>query len=276
MRTTTYRLSLIFIFLSSLLCANSVSVARAYSIDYDSLWLYRSQSMFPTLVENDYVYIKNITGQADINASYSDGDIILFPEPPNPSMLIIHRAVEKFQQNNTWYFKAKGDNNTLIDPWDIPEKDVIGKAVALSRVCQVDSHNVTIFSNAVFTNVYIDLYVDAFVFNVTTLLSQSAPNSFANVTIPNEMLGYGGINWVWVNGTNVQFDQSYDTTNHYVSFDYGATNCLCYVNIPEYLSLVILPAFMLATLLAVIAYKRMYTRQKLARATVSSNGFIFQ
>jgi signal peptidase I len=71
--------------------------------------------MYPTLQVFDFVYVKNVTGLAEVHASYDDGDIVLMRVPSGE--FIVHRAVEKYQQDSTWYFKGKGDNNTAADAW---------------------------------------------------------------------------------------------------------------------------------------------------------------
>lgn len=120
--------------LSFLLFTKVVPTVCAYLIEYDFRWQMRYDTMIPTLQLYDFAYIKNVTGQAEVYTSDIDGNIILFRVPSNPDEFMLHRAVEKFQQDSLWYFKTKGDHNTAIDDWNISEKLVIGKAVALSRV----------------------------------------------------------------------------------------------------------------------------------------------
>lgn len=242
---------------SLLLFANFVPTARAYLIEYDLRWQMISGSMHPTLEILDFVYIKNVTGQAEVHASPVDGDIILFQRPLNHE-LILHRAVEKFQEYSTWYFKTKGDNNAANDSWNLPEDNVIGKAVALSRVRLVDSYNVTIFSNLAFSNFHRNATINALEFDAGTLLTQSASNSFLNLTIPNELVT-GQID-VLVNGSSIFFEQTANATHHSVWFDWVGTNYIADIVLPEFPSFLILPLFLIATLLAVIVYRRKHTR----------------
>jgi len=239
---------------SLLLFANFVPTACAYLIEYDLRLQMMSGSMHPTLEILDFVYVKNVTGQAEVHASPVDGDIILFQAPMHPDELILHRAVEKFQQDSTWYFKTKGDSNAANDSWNLPEDNVIGKAVALSRVQLVDPYNVTIFSNSAFSNFHHNATINALEFDVGTLLTQSAPNSFLNVTIPNELVT-GQID-VLVNGSSVFFEQSANATHHSVWFDWEGTNYITDVVLPEFSFFLIFPTFMIATLLAVIVYRK--------------------
>ena len=209
--------------------------------------------MIPTLQLFDLVYVKNVTGQAEVHASYYDGDIILFQTPSHPDEIFISRAVEKFQEEGSWYFKTKGDHNVAIDDWNIPESLVIGKVVALFRFLQVDSYNLTIFSNSAFDNLHLNFTSNTLRFTVTTLLTQSTHNSFLNVTVPNELVT-GDIE-VFVNDSPVDFEHSINATHSSIWFDWEGTNYTTNVVLPEFPLMIVLPLFMIATLLAAIAYR---------------------
>jgi signal peptidase I len=65
--------------------------------------------------------------------SLNVGDVIVFKSnKPDP---IIHRVVEKWEENGRYYFKTKGDNNrdsiknSLVDETRISEDRIVGKAV---------------------------------------------------------------------------------------------------------------------------------------------------
>jgi len=83
-----------------------------------------SRSMEPTIHVNDLIVITGID-PGDIKV----GDIIVFESPVNPNMLIVHRVIKIIEKNGKLYFKTKGDNNRLEDPWLIDEKEIIGKVV---------------------------------------------------------------------------------------------------------------------------------------------------
>ncbi len=56
------------------------------------------------------------------------GDVIVFrTSRPDP---IIHRVVEIYEENGSFYYHTKGDNNrgSLLDETRIPQQNVIGKA----------------------------------------------------------------------------------------------------------------------------------------------------
>lgn len=243
--------------LSFLLFACVVPAVFAYTVEYDFRWQMLYDSMIPTLQLFDFVYIKNVTGQAEVHASYIDGDIILFRVPSNPHEFMLHRAVEKFQQDSLWYFKTKGDHNEDIDDWNISENLVIGKAVGLSRLLQVDSYYVTVFSNSAFDNFHLNATINALEFTVTTLLTQSAPNSFLNVTIPAELVT-GELD-VRVDGSSVYFDYSDNVTHYFVWFDWEGSQYVSDIVLPEFPSLIVLPLFMIATSSTVIICRRKHT-----------------
>jgi hypothetical protein len=218
--------------------------------------------MIPTLQLFDSVYIKNVTGQAEVRASYDDGDIILFQSPHDPDELFLHRAMEKFQQDSQWYFKTKGDHNVAIDDWNIPESLVIGKVVALCRVLPVYSYNVTVFSNSAFGNFHLNFTMNALEFTVTALLTRSAPAGFLNVTVPNELVT-GELD-VLVDGSSVDFGHSTNATHHFIWFDWEGTDYICNVVLPEFPSFLILPLLMMATILIVIVYRRKHCAHPIA------------
>lgn len=229
------------------------TVVFAYPIEYDFSLQIMSVSMQPTLEINDIIYIKNVTGLSEIYASPVNGDIIVFRYPYLPQQLIIHRAIEKYQQDSVWYFVTKGDNNPVADS-PVSEDYVVGKVVALVRVLQVNSHNVSVFSNSAFVDFHLNSTINALEFNVTMLLTQSAPNSFVNVTIPSGIVT-GQLD-VLVDGFSVNFEHSTNTTHHFVWFELEKTSYISDIVLPEFPSFLILPLFMIAILLAVAVYKR--------------------
>ncbi len=233
-------------------------LVSAYEVEYDLSLQFFYGSMFPTLEMFDLVYVKNVSGQAEVYASYGDGDIILFQRPIQSNMLAISRAVEKFESDSTWYFKTKQDYNTSPDPWDVPESDVIGKIVALSRVETVDSHNVTVFSTSAFTDFHLNLTLNALEVDVAALLTQSSPSSFLNVTIPNELVT-GDLD-VMVDGFSIVFEHSANSTYHFVWFDWEGADYAAYIVLPEFSSAIgLLLLIGLATLTAVFVKRKHIT-----------------
>ena len=105
----------------------------------------RSGSMEPTLKIGDLLIIQGITGES-IYAHSSDGDIIFFHDPRNYSGIpIVHRSVDKYEVDGTWYIVTKGDNNPTVDDWSwygypkggiynvagVPDSYIIGKVIII-------------------------------------------------------------------------------------------------------------------------------------------------
>lgn len=95
------------------------------------LFAVASGSMKPTLQVGDLIVVQGLNA-SEINANYSNGDVIVFRKPTNSRDLIVHRAVEKKLDGDTWSFRTKGDNNSGVDPWWVSEKDLIGKVIGPS------------------------------------------------------------------------------------------------------------------------------------------------
>ena len=99
-----------------------------------------------TLHVGDIIIIQRIN-PADLNANYPNSDIIVYENPTNPTATpIVHRIVEKYKDNGTFYFQTKGDGNGQKWPkipshqeydsltlWStgqgVPQNHVIGKVV---------------------------------------------------------------------------------------------------------------------------------------------------
>lgn len=93
-----------------------------------------SGSMRPTLYEGDLLIVQGGFTADQIYAHLNDGDIIVFRDPRNMNDFIVHRAIEKYQQDGVWYFITKGDNNPSQDYWlfprgGVPVSYLIGKVI---------------------------------------------------------------------------------------------------------------------------------------------------
>lgn len=89
-----------------------------------------SGSMQPTLNIGDLLIIEGGLTAEDVHVGLQDGDIIIFRDPRNPSGIpIVHRAIDKFQEREVWYFRTKGDNNANPDSWPVPEDYLIGRVI---------------------------------------------------------------------------------------------------------------------------------------------------
>ncbi|MFO7797659.1 MAG: signal peptidase I [Promethearchaeati archaeon] len=95
-----------------------------------------SGSMEPTLSRGDllFLYGKDPADIRNGTALEKNGDIIVFDAhgywPLPPAEPVVHRVIDKRFENGTWWFKTKGDDNTIEDPW-IPENQIFGVVVGV-------------------------------------------------------------------------------------------------------------------------------------------------
>ncbi len=69
-----------------------------------------------TLHVGDIIIIQQVN-PADLNANYPNSDIIVYKDPNDPTGTpIVHRIVERYEINGTYYFQTKGDGNSG-DKW---------------------------------------------------------------------------------------------------------------------------------------------------------------
>jgi signal peptidase I len=107
----------------------AVILAPIQRTDYPLLTV-ASESMIPTLHVGDMIIVQGGLSGTDISADYVDGDVIVFHNPRDRSDLIVHRAVEKHVDGET-YFRTKGDHNPTLDYWIVLESDVVGKVTGI-------------------------------------------------------------------------------------------------------------------------------------------------
>ena len=91
-----------------------------------------SGSMTPTLNVGDLIVVQGglEAPYNEINVGRTNGTIIVFEGDPlgKPGELIVHRAVDKKNNNGVWFFTTQGDNNPSPDN-PFPEEHLIGKVV---------------------------------------------------------------------------------------------------------------------------------------------------
>ena len=108
-----------------------------------------SPSMTPTLKVGDLIVVQGISDLTDVIGSPPEfwhvrevppeGTIIVFHKPSNPDELIVHRVASKTDENGTWFFQTKGDNNPGPDYWIgdgalnglVPQSLLVGKVVGV-------------------------------------------------------------------------------------------------------------------------------------------------
>ena len=84
-------------------------------VDYP-LMVVVSESMEPTLNVGDFILVSEIRDFDGVIASPSpDGEILVFKRYAESDEYIVHRAIDKYIQEDEWYFTTKGDNNNVID-----------------------------------------------------------------------------------------------------------------------------------------------------------------
>ncbi len=118
------------------------------SIPYDgadNFWLSLAHPFDRTLSIGDIIIVQGVNPK-DLNTNYPNSDIIVFHEPEDPSVLIVHRIIAAETVNGVIYFQTKGDGNgnnnpwpqtpnSGQDPWDssnppgVPQDMVVGKVV---------------------------------------------------------------------------------------------------------------------------------------------------
>ena len=116
------------------------------SIPYDgadNLALSLEHPFGRTLSIGDIIFVQGVNPN-DLKTNYPNSDIIVFHDPDDPSILIVHRIIGVEDVNGTLYFQTKGDGNGNFwpqtptsgkDPWDsnnppgVPANMVVGKVV---------------------------------------------------------------------------------------------------------------------------------------------------
>jgi parallel beta-helix repeat protein len=125
-------------------------------------------------------------------------------------------------------------------------------------------YNVHVVSNSTISGFHFDPQEGAFLrFNVT---GRNGTTGFCRVTIPKDLLWVKDGWIVTVNDSPVDYTIVSDQNHTYMCFNYTHSTKTVKITgthvIPEFQSLLIIPLFMIATLLAVIAYGRKHSNGK--------------
>ncbi len=86
-----------------------------------------SESMEPTLYRGDLVIVRGVNPE-----SLEVGDIIIFQSSMS-DVPVVHRIVNIGYSGGELQFTTKGDNNPTIDPYLVPESDVLAKVIGSIR-----------------------------------------------------------------------------------------------------------------------------------------------
>lgn len=80
----------------------------------------------PTLHIGDLIIIQKLDPQ-DYNVNYPNSDIIVYQNPELANNIattpIVHRIVERYEINGTYYFQTKGDGNDVHWPANVSSKE---------------------------------------------------------------------------------------------------------------------------------------------------------
>ena len=91
-----------------------------------------SGSMEPVLYEGDLILVEGVQSVCDIHAAPEDaeppGDVIVFHGLQD---LIVHRAIERNNEDGICSFTTKGDANQFPDPREVGESSIVGKYTGL-------------------------------------------------------------------------------------------------------------------------------------------------
>lgn len=94
-----------------------------------------SGSMEPNIREGDLLFVMGANPEDIKNGTVEEqnGDVIVFDArglwPGAPEEPIVHRVVDKYLVEDTWYFRTKGDANSLSDQAPVPESCIIGVVI---------------------------------------------------------------------------------------------------------------------------------------------------
>lgn len=116
-------------------------------------------SMIPTYYEGDLLIINGGIDKSEIEPQK---DIIVYHSPNDWDELIVHRVYSNLTINNQLYFIAKGDNNFVVDPFVIPEKNVVG--VVIFRVPSLG--NVVFFAQSLAGRLLLMVVIVAIVISI--------------------------------------------------------------------------------------------------------------
>jgi len=115
------------------------------SIPYDAadnFWLSIAHPFDRTLSIGDIIIVQGVNPK-DLNANYPNSDIIVFHDPDDPNVLIVHRIISKEAVDGTIYFQTKGDGNGNpwpqtpqigLDPWDSNSPPGVSQSMVVGRV----------------------------------------------------------------------------------------------------------------------------------------------
>ena len=127
------------------LTVESGSMSIPYDVSDYNFFLTLQTPFDRTLSVGDIIIVQGVSSNS-LNTNYPNSDIIVFHDPDDPSILIVHRIIRTEVVNGTTYYLTKGDGNGYpdtwpktptsgLDPWDsnnppgVPQNMVVGKVI---------------------------------------------------------------------------------------------------------------------------------------------------
>lgn len=78
-------------------------------------------SMYPLIKDGDAVLVMG-GGEESLRV----GDVVVFPDPEDPELSVVHRVIALEEKGGSTYAVTKGDANPAADPFEVPLSRVSG------------------------------------------------------------------------------------------------------------------------------------------------------
>jgi signal peptidase len=112
---------ILLIVLLFIITYGGIEVLRIAMQTESPLMVVSSGSMIPTLNVGDIILVRGVDA-----GTVAVGTIIIFHDPNDYAIPIVHRVVAVDDQGGQLYFETKGDNNPVKDGWLVPAQDLMG------------------------------------------------------------------------------------------------------------------------------------------------------
>jgi len=179
-----------------------------HGTEYDCVFRVFGSSMSPTILAKDMIHVSNTTDQSEIFAApYPDGDLIVHKKAEDESVYIVRRAIAKWFENGTWFFRVKADGGNQEETV-IPFSLVVGRVVSLFRPFDAGYRGrtltVCVYSNSTLDGFSFDAASKSISFNATgALLRNETEAGYCAVYIPAALLSV--VDDVRINNASVSF-----------------------------------------------------------------------
>jgi len=102
----------------ALLAPLIIYIVAAYASSFSSSVIMSAGSMEPAVPVGSIIFVKTVDPD-DVKV----GDIIAFQRSDSR---ILHRVIDKIVENDSFYFRTKGDANEDPDPWGVRPEQIRG------------------------------------------------------------------------------------------------------------------------------------------------------